>query len=600
MVLTKNWQKVSETYIGNTGYNDVYLRCYAKYNSQSTVNNKTNVSVESRIYVTVGSFWSSSGTYGYATVDGETYSSTANRTYYAGETVIASKTKDVYHNQDGTKSTTVSSRWSSVPWEWDVTASASVDLPSIDRYPMLVSATDFNDEGNPTITYTTNVGFENATTYAGISLDGTTDNISYRQVTISDGTYTFSLNATERNILRNATPNSNDLDVYFILKTVVGNDTYYSTPLKRKMSIINAQPTYTYNAQETVQNVITVLGSSSAENIIQNVSIVEFTMIPTALKGASIKSVRMRYGSYQETKTQSPYIFTIPVKSSNEFVFDITDTRENTLSGGITRNLISYIPVSLNTYNFKRYNPTSSNIIVNFEGNYYQQTFGSNVNTPIVSWKLENGAYTTIPNTNYVIDTTNNKIEINDYELTNALNYKNSGTFWIELSDLLTSASNNQDVLAGIPTFDYGEHDLKVNGDLYIADEDGENAVNVLNELNKIEDLLPNIEYSQTEQVVGTWTDDKPIYRKVIYVSSLPNASTMTISTGISNLDDFVCIRGTVSNGSTFFVLPSYRADDVAGIEMWIDTNNGITIKTGMDRTGYHANIILEYTKTSS
>ena len=78
---------------------------------------------------------------------------------------------------------------------------------------------------------------------------------------------------------------------------------------------------------------------------------------------------------------------------------------------------------------------------------------------------------------------------------------------------MFTSAVDTQYVLKGIPTFDYGEHDLKVNGDLFVADINGENAYKVYD----------NFSYSTTETVIGTWIDGKPIYRKVLEFNDVIN-----------------------------------------------------------------------------
>ena len=150
----------------------------------------------------------------------------------SGETKTTTGTITVYHKEDGTLSgyayayfnkgnTTSSFAPNSGGIATDLTP-----LTNIERYPLLTSAPNFTDEENPTITYTTTSGFENATTYACISLTGATDDIAYRQVNISAGTYTFELTGNERNVLRNATPDSNILNVTFILKTTVGTNNY--------------------------------------------------------------------------------------------------------------------------------------------------------------------------------------------------------------------------------------------------------------------------------------------------------------------------------------------------------------------------------------
>lgn len=508
----------------------------------------------------------------------------------SGETKSVTGATTVYHRDDGTlsgyayaiftKGSTTSSyapNSGSVATDW-------TGLTNIDRYPMITSAPDFSDEDNPTVAFTTNVGFTDYITEIAIKHNWDDDPLAnYRQVVVANGSYTFNLTNTERNALRNETPNSNTMTVIFSLRTTVGNDVYFST-ITRTLSIVNADPTFTHSEVETNSNVISVLGSSSASQVIQNASEIDVTISPTALKGATITSVKVNSGGYSETKTTSPYVFAVPV-TQQSFGVVVRDSRGNSKTSIFTKSMIAYSPISFNSFSFERENPTSSNIIVDLDSNYYQQTFGSSTNVPIVKWKLDDGTYTTIPSTEYTIDTTNHKLTITSYELTNALVYTSKGTFTLEVSDLLSSFSDTQDVLKGIPTFDYGEHDLKVNGDLFVADINGENAYKIYN----------SFKYSTTETVVGIWINNKPIYRKVI---NFTNTSTnwQTIDT-ITNMDEVVTLKGYVyDGGNNKTAIPSYGTDSV---KFYI-TSAGAVNKQA---TSYYQNktgvLILEYTKTS-
>lgn len=107
------------------------------------------------------------------------------------------------------------------------------------------------------------------------------------------------------------------------------------------------------------------------------------------------------------------------------------------------------------------------------------------------------------------------------------------------------------------------------------------------------------ISYSSDEVQCGTWFGKKK-YRKSYYISALANTGTTYTPLNITNLSDIVDVHGTASNYNTFFPLPAYRGtQDVAGIQLYADSTNGITITTGNDRTSYHANITIEYTKTT-
>lgn len=477
ILLTTSYQVISTIYLT---YGQV--KTYAKYSSQSKENNKTYYDLKTTYTTGQNTLSLSSGS---NNVDGsiKNYGYT---TFYKGETTLQEVSREITHNQDGTSPTkNVYTSWTA-SFGGGGETSADIVFPRIQRYPQITSATNFTDEGNPTMTFTTISGFANARYYACLSLTGATDDVPYREISIAEGSYTFELTQQERETLRNATPNSNALNVIYFLRTTANGNNYYSTATG-VMTIINGNPTFTYTLEETNAKVISALGTDVADDIVQDVSQVLIDVTPTALKGSNIAEVRLINRSSEDVKNvilnQSPYSSTINC-IGNVFQIIVTDTRGNSSNILITKNLIAYKKIKINSFSFERDNPTSSDIILNLDSVYKQTTGVSNI--PVVKWKLDEGNYTTIPSSNYVIDSTNDKLTITDYELSNVLVYTSSGKFYILIEDLFTSDSNNVDVTKGIPTFDYGEHDLQVNGDLYIADTNRNNAVNVLDAINSV------------------------------------------------------------------------------------------------------------------
>lgn len=108
--------------------------------------------------------------------------------------------------------------------------------------------------------------------------------------------------------------------------------------------------------------------------------------------------------------------------------------------------------------------------------------------------------------------------------------------------------------------------------------------------------------YSTTETKTNkVWIDGKPIYRKVVDLGTLPNATTKTVSHGISNLDVIIKWTGYVERPSNHghFPLP-YVFGGVTENNIGVFANqNLITITTGADRSMMNGTIILEYTKTT-
>ena len=137
------------------------------------------------------------------------------------------------------------------------------------------------------------------------------------------------------------------------------------------------------------------------------------------------------------------------------------------------------------------------------------------------------------------------------------------------------------------------------------------NGQKVLNNITSVnEEAMKEIAkevYSTEEQVVGTWIDGKPIYRKVVDCGSLADTGIKTIPHGITNLKIIIDIRGVAHCEGSYpqnLPLPFPYSDGTdAGvnsipIHMWEESGN-IVIKSLSDRTAYYSYIILTYTKTT-
>lgn len=105
--------------------------------------------------------------------------------------------------------------------------------------------------------------------------------------------------------------------------------------------------------------------------------------------------------------------------------------------------------------------------------------------------------------------------------------------------------------------------------------------------------------YSTNEQVIGTWIDGKPLYRKIIDYGTLPNTTTRTLEHNISNVDIFTKVEGIANDGVTFLPLPYAHSNVVFNVVL-NTTKTNVSIATNSDRTTYTKTYItLEYTKTT-
>lgn len=109
--------------------------------------------------------------------------------------------------------------------------------------------------------------------------------------------------------------------------------------------------------------------------------------------------------------------------------------------------------------------------------------------------------------------------------------------------------------------------------------------------------------YSTEESVVGKWTDGRPVYRKVLNLTTPSTASSwQTLTTGISDLGTVVSAFGftTASSGSPKFVPIPYASPSEANSSvMALNMNGTISMWVTGNKTGIPCCIVLEYTKTT-
>lgn len=393
---------------------------------------------------------------------------------------IGTKSITVTHNNDGTKSVSYSA---SVDTSWslgDASLSGTLTLPKINRLATVTSTSDFTDEENPTLSFSNPAGF---TVYPYLNFYDNNNNLVYQLYRNSEtitSPYTWNITDEERSALWRTT---NKQQTY---KVNVGVDTYNGTTKlgnnskAQTMTYVNAEPSQSTVFTEINPKVIDVLGNANADTIIQNVSQLKLVSTPTVKKSATVSKILFEHNNLSVEDKESPYEYLFTVINS-KFKVTIVDSRGYSMPTEYTKSIIEYTPIDITQYSFKRYNPTSSDIVFNAIIKYKQTTFKNTANVPTIKWKVgEQGTLNTISSSDYTMDTTNDTIKITNLVLSNVLSYQNSEKMYLYVNDLLTQDTENMIVTKGIPTFDAGEHDFQVNGDLFVADTNRQNPVNVL------------------------------------------------------------------------------------------------------------------------
>lgn len=117
--------------------------------------------------------------------------------------------------------------------------------------------------------------------------------------------------------------------------------------------------------------------------------------------------------------------------------------------------------------------------------------------------------------------------------------------------------------------------------------------------MEKIATSLFNLQVFSTDETPTNqiWLGEQ-VYRKVVSLGALPNATETTDAHGLTGTYTIIKMYGMADDGSKGeFPLPYADSDDVAN-SVEVKTNSAdIKIKTGANYSGYTGYIVLEYIK---
>lgn len=450
--LTTNYQLLAQKHLGNS-YGDLYIRIYAKYSEQNIANNRTKVQYQARAYFSGNYIRDNQGSGG---VSGTSASYASGSCTYPtkGETTIATTEAWVYHDSDGTKSVTASASLNFPNWGWSGTASATATLPTIPRQVTITNAPNFNDEDNPTITYSNPAGSAVTSLQACISLTGAKADVPYRDIQINGTSYTFELTDKEREILRLATTGSNSRTVIFFIKTVISETTLYDTSPK-EFTIINGTPTLEPSVIDINEDTKALTGDPNI--LVRYQSDVAVGTGAQVYKSATVKSQKVICGN----KSINAESGTIEDVGSGAFIFSVTDNRENTVTQTVNVPFIEYVNL---TCNLNANAPDAEgDMIFLVSGNCFSGSFGAVDNSVKVYYRYkanrdEYGDWIEAENVALNIDNTY-VVEVS----LSGLDYQNKYTFQAKSSDALMEIASVEKVVKTIPVFDWGENDFNFN-----------------------------------------------------------------------------------------------------------------------------------------
>jgi hypothetical protein len=375
---------------------------------------------------------------------------------------LATGSTTIPHNADGTKTFSFS-----FAQDFNITfagsnvgtirGSGTGVLNTIPKAPTILTAPDFTDADNPTITYSNPAGTGAEQLKACISWTGA-DDIAYRDIDKNGSSYTFELTSAERTKLCNAIENGASMPVTFYVTAWFNGVPKYST-LKKTFTLNNAFPTITsFTVKDTNSTTKALTGN---ENIwIKGKSTLTYALSATCRQDATITDYEISCGDAIRFTTNGTFYG--PTQGTVwALVADSRGNATNTSKSATT--FVPYSPVTCGINGVKATaSGTSGSITFNITGNYYNGSFGATNNTLTVQYryKAEGGSYSSWITVSPTISTGgySHKVTISGTD------YQKSYTIQAQASDKLVAVSTSElPVAKAEPIFDWSKSDFNFN-----------------------------------------------------------------------------------------------------------------------------------------
>jgi len=316
--------------------------------TQSITNNTTTINWTLKSYGTMSSGYSVQAGPVTVKIGGKTVLSVTSRfSMYGGGAYKKTGSLTVNHNEDGSKSVAMSVRAALYSASVNCTASKTFTLNNIDRYALLMDAPDFDDENDPTITYTNPLGTPTVTDLkVRIEWNSGADYTSWFTLNDDGGTYTFDLSAYKTQMLQ-ACSNSPLLKVVYNLQSTM-NGVTYNDEKGAVMTVVPDAPTAgTISFEDSNPTSSGITGDNSI--IVQSQSTLHIeTTAATPKKEATIGAVLAQFNGEIYDITDDLYINIVKPNYSGTFELEITytDTRGNYSVATQNITITAWVPPS--------------------------------------------------------------------------------------------------------------------------------------------------------------------------------------------------------------------------------------------------------------
>lgn len=359
--ITTSWVTyASKTFKPGTGLS-VTFQLQARQTAQSVANNTSTIQTRLRSVINSGqgSGYNYKFTCSYASaVSGSGLWTLQN------ETITTSSNKVISHNNDGTKTITLSATAVISGLSMNLSMSASVNLKKINRIADLTSWPSFNDETNPIVKFTNPANYRTNMRF-DIYVNGIVGYVYENSMDRYTSPYTIDLTDYWDEIRQECT-NAKSYDCYVYLTTYDANgDDIGFDMAERTFTIVNANPTFDATYQDINSTTTSITGDN--QKIIRNQSNLQINISNAeGKKYATLSSVKavingITYNGTLSGTTGTIPVGTIDVSENIEAAVTLTDSRGYTTTNNIEIQVLNWeLP--------------TANISLARQNNYYSET----------------------------------------------------------------------------------------------------------------------------------------------------------------------------------------------------------------------------------
>ena len=346
-----------------------------------------------------------------------------------------------------------------------VSGSKTVTLDTIPRAATITSAINFNDEGKPKINFSNPAGTA-ATISVGVFWDSSTALIPYETISSTATSKEWTLTTAQKNAIYSKMSTVKSKTVYYYIKTVIGNNTFYNK-LAKTLSITNATPTLAPTAVEQTDDngINNIAATGSNMRWLKGISDISYAFNAAGVKGASIKTYSVKCGS-KTGSASSGVLYNIENK---DVEFTVTDSRGNTATKTVSGALVNYIRATCSlSVSTALDTSTTAKATISVSGNYFNGYIKTTPKNSLRAWyrfKLQGGSYSAWTSITPTIS--GNSYTIN-YTVPDSLGYKNTYVFQARVQDDFNLANNgyiysSEITVNTLPVFDWGKDDFNFN-----------------------------------------------------------------------------------------------------------------------------------------